>query len=180
TLVAYQYSPLGGPLDTEVVRTLHAANVPFLLGTSNAMRAIRVLAQRRDAWARAATDGGAGPSPGVGAPHASQSWDFLSARERLIASGVPVVAAELAPTEDEAAAIAHRLGAPVAVKAEAPGLLHKSDIGCVALDCRGDDEVRRAFRTVMANAAKAGFNAQAGALIQPMVSGVAEAFAGII
>src|SRR5262249_15284028 len=63
TFVAYQYSPLGGPLDTEVVRTLHAANVPFLLGTSNAMRAIRVVAQRRDAWARAATDGGAGPSP---------------------------------------------------------------------------------------------------------------------
>jgi acetyltransferase len=179
TFVAYQYSPLGGPLDTEVIRTLHAANVPFLLGTSNAMRAIRVLAQRREAWARATTDGDDSPALGAVAPNADQSWDFLRARERLVASGVPVVAAELARSEDEAAAIARRLGQLVAVKAEAPGLLHKSDIGCVALNRTSEDEVRQAFRTVIANCAKAGFGS-AGALIQPMVSGVAEAFAGII
>jgi acyl-CoA synthetase (NDP forming) len=179
TIVAYQYSPLGGPLDTEVVRTLHAANVPFLLGTSNAMRVLRVLAQRREYWARAAIDRGGDPAHGAVAPNANQSWDFLGARERLVAHGVPAVAAELARTEDEAATIARRLATPVAVKAEAPGLLHKSDIGCVALNCAGDDAVRQAFRTVTANCAKAGFGS-AGALIQPMVSGVAEAFAGII
>jgi acetyltransferase len=179
TIVAYQYSPLGGPLDTEVVRTLHAANVPFLLGTSNAMRALRVLAQRREYWARAATDRDGDSAHGAVAPNADQSWDFLGARERLVATGVPVVTAELAHSEDEAATIARRLGTPVAVKAEAPGLLHKSDIGCVALNCAGEDAVRRAFRTVTANCAKAGFGS-AGALIQPMVSGVAEAFAGII
>src|SRR5262249_57293469 len=86
TMVAYQYSPLGGPLDTEVVRTLHAANVPFLLGTSNAMRAIRMLTQRRDAWARATSDAGGDPARGPVAANADQSWDFLSARERLVAS----------------------------------------------------------------------------------------------
>jgi len=177
TLVAYQYSPLGGPLDIEVVHTLHDANVPFLLGTSNAMRAIRVLAQRSEYWARAVSDG-ATVTPVVD-QRADRSWDFLSAREKLVASGVPVVAAELARSEDEAAAIAQRLATPVAVKAEAPGLLHKSDIGCVALNCAGYDAVREAFRTVTANCAKAGFG-QVGALIQPMVSGVAEAFAGII
>jgi acyl-CoA synthetase (NDP forming) len=179
TMVAYQYSPLGGPLDTEVVRTLHAANVPFLLGTSNAMRALRGLAQRREYWAHAALDRGGDPAHGAVAPKDGRSWDFLGARERLVAGGVPVVAAELARTEDEAATIARRLATPVAVKAEAPGLLHKSDIGCVALGCAGDDAVRQAFRTVTANCAKAGFGS-AGALIQPMVSGVAEAFAGII
>jgi acyl-CoA synthetase (NDP forming) len=176
TFVAYQYSPLGGPLDTEVIRTLHDASVPFLLGTSNTMRAIRVLAQRRAHWERAASDG---PARGAVASAAGQSWDFLSARERLVASGVPVVAAELARSEHEAVAIARRLAAPVAVKAEAPGLLHKSDIGCVALNCAGDDAVREAFRTVTANCAKAGYG-PAAALIQPMASGVAEAFAGII
>src|SRR5262249_25543002 len=103
----------------------------------------------------------------------------LGARERLIAGGVPVVAAELARSEAEAATIARRLGQPVAVKAAAPGLLHKSDIGCVALDRAGDDAVRDAFRTVPANCARAGCG-RAGVLIQPMVSGVAEAYAGII
>ena len=34
TVVAYQSSPLGGPLDPEVVKTLHSADMPFLLGTS--------------------------------------------------------------------------------------------------------------------------------------------------
>ena len=68
-------------------------------------------------------------------------------------------------------------GFPVAVKAEAPGLLHKSDIGCVRLGCRSEDAVAEAYRTVVANAGKAGF-AGADALIQPMRSGVAEVFAG--
>jgi acetyltransferase len=178
TMVAFQYSPLGGPLDSEVVRTLHAANVPFLLGTSNTMRAIRALGQRAEYWSRAARDGG-GHAPRALTPHGDQPWDFLSARERLVASGVPVVAAEFARSEDEAVTIARRLAAPVAVKAEAPGLLHKSDIGCVALGCGGEDAVRQAYRTVTANCARAGFGA-AGVLIQPMVSGMAEAFAGII
>jgi acetate---CoA ligase (ADP-forming) len=179
TFVAYQYSPLGGPLDSEVIRTLHAANVPFLLGTSNTMRAIKALGQRGEYWMRVALEGIGLPSPSPIAPAGDQAWDFLSARERLVASGVPVVAAELARSEDEAAAAARRLGLRVAVKAEAPRLLHKSDIGCVALGCVSEDEVRQAFRTVTANCVKAGFGAS-GALIQPMVSGVAEAFAGII
>src|SRR5262249_35197693 len=130
TIVAYQYSPLGGPLDTEVIRTLHAAQVPFLLGTSNAMRALKALGQRAEYWAHGDAPMRSGP-----APHEALAWDFLSARERLVAGGVPVIAAQLARSEDEAAAIARRLAARVAVKAEAPGLLHKSDVGCVALDC---------------------------------------------
>ena len=36
TVVAYQSSPLG-PLDDEIVRTLHSANVPLLLGIQNAL-----------------------------------------------------------------------------------------------------------------------------------------------
>jgi acyl-CoA synthetase (NDP forming) len=179
TLVAYQYSPLGGPLDTDVIRTLHAAHVPFLLGTSNAMRALRFLAQRSAYWARAGKDDAAGVRTAQAAVEHGP-WDFLSARSLLVASGIPVVAAELARSEDEAVAIARRMATPVAVKAEAPDLVHKSDVGCVRLGLAGDDAVIQAFRDVMANCAKAGFKNAAGALIQPMVSGVAEAFAGII
>ena len=54
TVVAYQYSPLGGPLDSEIVKTLHGAQVPLLLGISNAMGALKHLPLRRDYWARAA------------------------------------------------------------------------------------------------------------------------------
>jgi acyl-CoA synthetase (NDP forming) len=47
TIVAYQSSPLG-PMDDEIVRTLHGANVPLLLGIQNAMGALRQLKRRRE------------------------------------------------------------------------------------------------------------------------------------
>src|SRR5215475_10828074 len=84
-----------------------------------------------------------GPVP-VAAAVAHGPWDFLNARRQLVASGIPIVEAMLARSEDEAVAIARKLAVPVAIKAEAPGLLHKSDIGCVALGCTGDDAVRQA------------------------------------
>ena len=57
TVVAYQYSPLGGPLDGEIVKTLHSAQVPLLLGIANAMGALKYLPIRRDYWLRAQTEG---------------------------------------------------------------------------------------------------------------------------
>ena len=56
------------------------------------------------------------------------------ARAVLEAYGVPTVASEIARTPAEAAAIAARLGAPVALKIVSPHLSHKSDAGGVALN----------------------------------------------
>jgi acyl-CoA synthetase (NDP forming) len=184
TVVAYQYSPLGGPLDLEIVRTLHSAQVPLLLGISNAMGALKYLAVRRDFWTRAVVED-ADEQPSNGSTVASGNsdpgdWSFLAAREALVASGVPVVEAGLAHSEEDAVALLRRFGTSVAVKAEAPGLLHKSDLGCVRLGCASESDVREAYRTVVRNARKAGFVGGVGALIQPMTRGVAEAYAGII
>jgi len=104
--------------------------------------------------------------------------EFLSARNALAAAGVPVVEAELASSAQEAAAIARKLGQPVALKAEAPGLLHKSDLGCVKLNCKTESDVIAGYDAVVANAKAGGF-APGGVLVQPMVAGVAECFAGI-
>jgi acetyltransferase len=103
----------------------------------------------------------------------------MNARQALADNGVPVIEAVLVRSEDDAVAAFRRLGAPVAIKAEAPGLLHKSDIGCVRLDCPSEAAVAEAYRTVTENARKAGFG-DAGAIVQPMATGVAEVFAGII
>ena len=181
TVVAYQYSPLGGPLDSEIIRTLHGAQVPLLLGISNAMGALKHLPLRRAYWARAAKADAPeqiGSGSDAGLDRDLPRWDFLTARQVLVASGVPVVDAALAHSEDEAVAVLHRFGTAVVVKAEAPGLLHKSDLGCVRLDCTDEQEVRDAYAAVVRNAGNAGF--EGGALIQPMIEGVAEAYAGII
>ena len=64
TVVAYQYTPLGGPLNSEIVKTLHDAQVPLLLGISNAMGALKHLPLRRDYWMRAAATTEASEQPG--------------------------------------------------------------------------------------------------------------------
>ena len=53
-MLAFQHSPLGGPLDPQIVRTLNEGQVPLLLGSRNAMRALRHLPLAREfgAWAQ--------------------------------------------------------------------------------------------------------------------------------
>ena len=91
-----------------------------------------------------------------------------------------MVDACLAGSEIEAVAAFHRFGKPVALKAEAPGLVHKSDAGCVRLGCASDDQVIDAYGTVVRNARAAGYHDLAGVVVQPMAHGVAEAYAGIV
>ena len=135
-------------------------------------------------WARSARETAASEW-NAGAERAAQAashlgdCDFLAARNALLASGVPIVEADLASSEAGAVKLLRRFGYAVAVKAEAPGLLHKSELDCVRLHCASERDVTDAYQTVVANARKAGF-ADAQALIQPMIAGVAEAYAGII
>ena len=172
TIIAYQVSPLG-PLDGELVAHLHSAQVPFLMGGASAMGALKHLPRYRamaKETKRAAVEE---------ADAALPDWSFVNVRQALLEAGVAVTDATLARTEDEALAAFRNFGTAVAVKAEAPGLLHKSDIGCVVLNCRNEADVTQAFRTVVANARKGGF-VDAAAIVQPMASGIAEAYAGII
>jgi len=174
TIVSYQTSPLGA-LDEEIIRTLHGAGVPVLMGIQNAMSVLKYLPQRRDLAARGIPDA---PAAAAAAP-TPLPQDFLAVREILVASGVPVVDTALASSPPEAVTLMRKFGRPVALKAEAPGLLHKSDLGCVTLDCVTDDDAIAGYHAVVGNARKAGF-VPAGLLVQPMMAGVAECFAGII
>jgi succinyl-CoA synthetase beta subunit len=150
--------------------------VPLLLGIADGMRALRFLLNRREFWNRETLMQPGAPADPPGEP---LSPAFITMREKLVAAGVPVVATQYVASEQEAIAAARALGMPVALKAEAPDLLHKSDIGCVRLNCASEKAVAEAYRDVVDNAAKAGF-AKAGVLVQPMTAGVAEAYAGVI
>ena len=103
----------------------------------------------------------------------------MTLRKALIDAGVPVVDTRFVTTEADAIASSRELGMPVAVKADAPGLLHKSDIGSVRLNCATDEQGRASLSCSHRQCAEAGF-ACSGVLIQPMASGIAEAYAGVI
>lgn len=176
TIVAYSYSPLGGPLDPEIVNAMHSAGIPYLLGITSAMSVLKNLNVRRELWRQLTKDSKTHVSasrPG------SEDWSLIGVHDALVAHGVPMAEIRIACFEAEAVAAYREFGCAVAIKAEAPGLLHKSDLGCVRLNCDSEQTVTDAYRLVVGNARKAGF-ADPCVLVQPMESGVAEAYAGIV
>lgn len=72
-----------------------------------------------------------------------RTLDPEEARALLAPYGVALPRQELAATADAAARAAARVGFPVALKAVADGLLHRSDVGGVRLGLAGADAVRR-------------------------------------
>jgi acetate---CoA ligase (ADP-forming) len=76
----------------------------------------------------------------------------LEAKELFAAYGLPVTAAKLAKTENDAAVLAKEIGFPVVLKIVSPDILHKSDAGGVKVNLRDEEAVRAAFRTIMENA----------------------------
>ncbi|MDF3290088.1 bifunctional acetate--CoA ligase family protein/GNAT family N-acetyltransferase [Streptomyces silvisoli] len=71
--------------------------------------------------------------------------DDAAGRALLGRYGIEVRAALAAPDADSAVAAARRLGFPVALKATAPHLRHRADLGGVRLDLAGEGELRRAY-----------------------------------
>jgi acyl-CoA synthetase (NDP forming)/RimJ/RimL family protein N-acetyltransferase len=74
------------------------------------------------------------------------AWASPDVAAALLAGfGVPVVRSESVANAADAVEAAQRIGYPVALKAIAPGLVHKTDVGGVRLDVADDDAVVRAF-----------------------------------
>jgi len=89
--------------------------------------------------------------------------------------GIPLVSETTARTEDDAVAAAAATGYPVAVKADVPGLVHKTDAGAVLLDLRTADDVRAGYRRLAGQ-----FGARlTGVLVEPMITGGTEVIIGV-
>jgi acyl-CoA synthetase (NDP forming) len=105
----------------------------------------------------------------------------LSERESLElvgAAGVPVTRSEAVPAADDAAAVWRALGGgAVAVKLDADGLAHKSDIDGVRLGLTDADGVRAAAEGVI-DAGRAAGAAVRGVLVQPMAPSGVELIVG--
>lgn len=93
--------------------------------------------------------------------------------------GIPCVRTEFAATASAAAAVAATLPGPVALKASAPGLLHKSDVGGVKLDLSGPTAVAAAARAIRRSVAAAGFELD-GLIVQQMAPRGVELLVGVV
>ncbi len=99
--------------------------------------------------------------------------------ELLRCYGIPLVATRVAPDVDGAVAAAAELGVPVALKAIASGLVHKSDAGGVLLHLDGPEAVRNAGLQIDAAVQRAGHTLE-GLIVQPMVPEGVELIVGVV
>jgi acyl-CoA synthetase (NDP forming) len=86
-----------------------------------------------------------------------------------------MVAAVAARTEDEAATAAAAAGYPVVLKADVPGLVHKSDAGAVLLDLRDEAAVRSGYQQL----AERFGDRLAAVEVEPMITGGTEVIVGV-
>ena len=108
--------------------------------------------------------------PGGGWLSAGEADDLLHCY------GIPTVEFRRAEDADAAVDAAASLGGHVVIKAEVPGLLHKTAAGAVELDLHGADEVRDAMRRLEGKFA----GRLSAVLVEPMITGGTETIVGIV
>jgi len=191
----------GDPTPEVMARLDEAGGVPVLRGAVAGFGAIPRLAwwegrhaarvasgPVRAAWTTLASDvpawaydADARSAAADGRPHAPVVIPERESLELLRAEGLPIVASvaiegrDARTMLDRAAAAADEVGWPVAVKLDAPGLAHKSDVGAVVLGVASRRELEAAIRQVLA----AGRDHEPdGVLIQPMAPAGVELIVG--
>lgn len=86
--------------------------------------------------------------------------------------GISTPKAALAKDEDRAAALAEKIGWPVALKIASPDIVHKTEAGGIALDIKEEPELRASFRRILASVRKFKPSARIdGILVEEMCPG---------
>ncbi|MEA2362237.1 MAG: hypothetical protein QOD71_1382 [Thermoleophilaceae bacterium] len=135
-------------LDDEAAARFAAAGIPPVAGLRTGLTCVAALRQppgdavRLREIGAAAARRAAGSGDGWLAEH--------EAKQLLRAARLPVVEGRLVEDEDDAVAALAELGGAVALKLSAPGLLHKSELGGLALNLDSEPDVRAAHRRLAA------------------------------
>ena len=107
---------------------------------------------------------------------------FLTVYEsKLVAqlAGLPVTRMGLAKCESEAVDIARKIGFPVVLKIVSPDIVHKMDVGGVVLDLKNEEEVVKAYKSIIENVQEKVANARIeGVLVEEMLQPGVEVIVG--
>lgn len=139
------------PFTPEFLQTAREAGAIVMRSPERALRALaRVARFARGEPARQGAVALAGSQPMVPALSAGTQVEWRG-KAVLQAIGVPVPQGALARDADEAVQIAHRIGWPVVLKAQAAALAHKSEAGGVLLNLADEAALRAAWTQLYAN-----------------------------
>lgn len=170
-----------------VIRS-EGASVPHYPFPEEAARALSVAA-RYSAW-RALPEEPAADLDGIDRDRAAAviatsladgaGWMTPRSLAELVACyGIPIVETRFADSPSAAGHEAGHLGSAVALKAIAPGLLHKSDVGAVILDLEGESAVEKAATDMAASLERSGHHVT-GFEVQPIVAKGVEMIVGVV
>jgi len=183
--------PMGDPLVAEAVAHLRAARVPEFRFPEEAASALGAL-HRRARWLAVADQPLLTPAKPDAAAIARNLLEANPAppggwlkpetvRGLLHAYGIPTPAEAEAHSADEAAALAEKMGFPVALKVISPDIAHKSDAGGVVLNLADAQAVAAAYKSMMARLREAFPKARLeGALVQQMAPEGQEVIVGAV
>jgi acetate---CoA ligase (ADP-forming) len=156
------------PLAPDVIEAVKESPAVFSRSTDRMMRAVALYTRYGRLLARSRA--GAASEPIKNAPKLGKGTqpEWLG-KKLLSAAGIRVPDGDLARTADEAAAIAKRIGYPVALKAQAAALSHKTEAGGVVLNIADEASLRSAWDTMMAGVKRAAPGVTLdGALVEKM------------
>ncbi|MFD1787938.1 acetate--CoA ligase family protein [Sphingomonas floccifaciens] len=137
----------GAPVPAEYIDGLRAIGVTYFPSPDRAFRALRHLLRRAERdFARAEAEPVTLDLPPGVIPE-------YRAKQLLAPVGIPFPAGGFAATVDEAKVVAARIGYPVAIKAQAAALSHKSDAGGVILNIADDAALEAAWERLYGNVA---------------------------
>jgi acetyltransferase len=168
---------------------LYDARIPAYIFPESAARAIATLTRHVEWAARPApqrvplTDVDAKCAKAIVASATADGREQLTQTEALAlleAYRIPVAKPCLATTIDEAVAAAAAAGYPVVLKVASADIIHKTDVGGVRVGIASENELRRAYREMLASVATAAPAARIdGVIVQRMMSGVCETIVGV-
>jgi acetate---CoA ligase (ADP-forming) len=104
----------------------------------------------------------------------SEWLDAAETYELLLGANIPAARLERVDNVYDAVSAAMRMGFPVALKAEGPALLHKSEVGAVKLSLGDEREVREAYDDLQSRLG----DGMTGAVVQQMIPGGVEVMVG--
>jgi acetate---CoA ligase (ADP-forming) len=148
----------------------HELGVPGVFGgMDRVLAAVARIADWSAAPVTAPATWRAPPRPPLGRQDQPGTWSEVAARDLLERAGVPVIPGILARSPQEAADAAEQFDVPVSLKIVSPDIVHKTDVGGVALNLTGRDAVIEAADRVRTAAAARVPQARIdGILVSPM------------
>jgi acetate---CoA ligase (ADP-forming) len=142
------------PLAPDIMQAVKESPAVFSRSSDRMLRAITLYTGYGRSLARTRVRANPAPFPGMPQLGKGTQPEWVS-KKILSAAGIRVPDGALARAPDDAVAIAARVGYPVALKAQAAALAHKSEAGGVMLNLADEAALRAAWERMQRNVERA-------------------------